>query len=567
MCGGVLLSLGLLSVLGCASSGSSTATSVSPASSAFLTEKNPFSWDNATVYFVVTDRFQNGNPKNDRSYGREKDGEKEIGTFHGGDLKGLTQKLNEGYFKNLGVNALWITAPYQQVMGWVVGGDREFKHYAYHGYYALDYTVMDANMGTEDELREFIDTAHQQGIRVLFDVVMNHPGYADIQTLEALKVNVLWEGYEEADPATFYNYIDYNNPNFKDWWGKWVRADLPGSASAGVGDLTSQLAHLPDFRTESNKPVKLPTFLKNKPDTKAKEIEGYTVRKYLIKWLTDWVREYGVDGFRCDTVKHVEKDAWKELKDAGVLALRDWKAKNPTKKLDDQDFWMVGEVWGHGLLRDSYFDNGFDALINFELQETAENLRHMENVYAEYARELNADASFNMLSYLSSHDTKLFPNAKRKDGATFLMLMPGAVQIYYGDESGREPSEGSATDPQQETRSPMNWDSVDEALLSHWQKLGEFRSRHLAVGMGDHQKLADKPYVFSRVLKQTQGDAADRVVIAVGAEGKADISVSNIFAEGSHVRDSYTGETYQVAAGKVSVQAAPEGVVLLEAAP
>lgn len=81
-----------------------------------------FSWDNATVYFAMTDRFYDGNPDNNQSYGRpqvDATGQN-IGTFHGGDLQGLTDKLNEGYFFALGVNAIWITAPYEQIHGWLV---------------------------------------------------------------------------------------------------------------------------------------------------------------------------------------------------------------------------------------------------------------------------------------------------------------------------------------------------------------------------------------------------------------------------------------------------------------
>ena len=107
-----------------------------------------FSWHNATVYFVLTDRFENGNPANDHSYGRRSDGLQEIGTFHGGDLAGLTQKLD--YLQQLGVNALWISSPLEQIHGWVGGGTKgDFPHYAYHGYYALDWTRLDANIGTE----------------------------------------------------------------------------------------------------------------------------------------------------------------------------------------------------------------------------------------------------------------------------------------------------------------------------------------------------------------------------------------------------------------------------------
>lgn len=123
------------------------------------TEKTaPFSWQNATVYFVLTDRFVNGDPSNDNSYGRHKDGMQEIGTFHGGDLKGLTTKLD--YLQNLGVNALWISSPLEQIHGWVGGGTKgDFPHYAYHGYYTQDWTRLDANMGQEDDLRQ-IGRAH-----------------------------------------------------------------------------------------------------------------------------------------------------------------------------------------------------------------------------------------------------------------------------------------------------------------------------------------------------------------------------------------------------------------------
>lgn len=75
----------------------------------------PFNWRNATVYFVLTDRFRNGDPTNDHSYGRHKDGMQEIGTFHGGDLRGLTSQLD--YLQQLGVNALWISSPFEQIHG------------------------------------------------------------------------------------------------------------------------------------------------------------------------------------------------------------------------------------------------------------------------------------------------------------------------------------------------------------------------------------------------------------------------------------------------------------------
>lgn len=164
-----------------------------------------FTWDNVTAYFVLTDRFLNADTSNDHSYGRglQADGKTPVegldtytnpGTFHGGDLKGLTQKVEEGYFNDLGVNAIWITAPYEQVHGYTSGNvksnnanqypdpDKQgFPYYSYHGYWTLDYTNIDENMGTAEDFEKFVDSCHERGIRVIMDVVMNHVGYTTMQ--------------------------------------------------------------------------------------------------------------------------------------------------------------------------------------------------------------------------------------------------------------------------------------------------------------------------------------------------------------------------------------------------
>jgi alpha-amylase len=518
--------------------------------------------DNPIVYFVITDRFANGDPSNDNAYGRTREAapKDDVATFHGGDLKGLTAKLKEGWFRQLGVNAIWITAPYEQIHGWVVGGDKEFKHYAYHGYYALDYTTLDKSMGTAQDLREMVDTAHAQGIRVLFDVVMNHPGYLDIRSARDLGLRVLWPGAEKATLSDYHGYIDYNNFAFGDWWGRdWVRAGLPGYLDGGRDDLTMQLAHLPDFRTDSKEHVKLPAFLsRHKPDTRARELPRTTVRGYLVAWLTDWVREYGIDGFRADTVKHVEAAAWAELKAAATRALADWKRKNPSKKIDDEPFWMVGEYWGKGPGRDALHDSGFDALINFEFAQDVLRERQPEALFARYAGLLGGRPGYTTLNYLSSHDTSLFDRARLEEGAARLMLAPGAVQIFYGDETARPPGPVPKSDPQQATRSDMNWDRVDQRLLAHWRKLGTFRQRHVALARGVHRQLADSPYVFSRVDAQT----GDRVVVAMEADGATSIPVGEVFPEGTTVRDAYSGRTAVVRGGRVELPA--QRWVLLE---
>jgi len=521
--------------------------------------------DNPIVYFVIPDRFANGNPANDSSYGRTREANPgdDVGTFHGGDLKGLTIKLDEGWFKALGVNAIWITAPYEQIHGWVLGGKAEFKHYAYHGYYALDYTVLDKNMGTDDELRELVDTAHAQGIRILFDVVLNHPGYLDIRSARDLGIKVLWPGAEKATLKNYHGFIDYNNFAFQDWWGRdWIRAGLPGYLDGGRDDLTMQLTFLPDFRTENPAPVKLPTFLKNKPDTKATDLDGTPVRGYLVKWLSDWVRTYGIDGFRCDTVKHVEAASWAALKAAGLDALADWKARNPAKKIDDQPFWMTGEYWGLGPERHPLEASGFDSMINFDFQARLKEGASPEAIFSSYAKLVAGRPGFNPLSYISSHDTELYDRRKLMQAGAALMLAPGGVQIFYGDETGRPPGPVPSSDPQQATRSDMNWSTMDEPLLAHWRKLGRFRARHVALARGEHVKLSDAPYAFSRIDAPT----GDRVVVAMDTTGgTVTLPVGVAFADGELLRDAYGGATAIVSGGTVTLPA--QAWVLLERAP
>ena len=517
--------------------------------------------DNPIVYFVITDRFENGNPANDNSYGRKREAtpRDDVGTFHGGDLKGLANKLREGWFKELGVNAIWITAPYEQIHGWVVGGNKEFKHYAYHGYYALDYTVLDANMGTPEELRELVAAAHGQGIRILFDVVMNHPGYLDIQTAGELGVKVLWPNAQNATLRNYHGFIDYNNFAFGDWWGRdWVRAGLPGYIDGGRDDLTMQLAFLPDFRTESRDAVKLPKFLRDKRDSKAVDLPQTTVRGYLVKWLTDWVREFGIDGFRADTVKHVEPEAWLELKTEATKALAEWKGRHPAQEIDDQPFWMVGEYWGLGPERHKLHDFGFDAMINFDFQKRGGEFARPDALYDSYAKLLSGRPGFSTMSYLSSHDTELFDRKRLFEAGAALMLAPGAVQIFYGDETGRPPGPVPSSDPQQATRSDMNWSSIDQPLLAHWRKLGVFRSRHVALARGTHRKLSDTPYAFSRVDSASD----DRVVVALNVQGDIALPVAPTFPDGQWLHDAYSGQRAVVVDGRVKLNAG--GVVLLE---
>lgn len=550
-----------------------------------------FSWNNATVYFVLTDRFVNGDTSNDRSYGRESDksgtpfnNDLKSGqaTFHGGDLKGLKTKIDAGYFTDLGVNAIWITAPYEQIHGWVTGDGQ--KHYGYHGYYTLDFSNMDANMGTKADLKAMVSAAHDKGIRIIMDVVGNHVGYENMKDMSEYGYGKLTAGWEAtAFKSTLSASWDADiKPNvdltdataWGKWWGvDWLRSGAAGYTPCnGTDGLTGCVGFLPDFKTENTNTVGLPPLLVTKwtkegrLSTEQASLDAWfvktgrpkTVFSHITKWLTDWVRETGIDGYRVDTAKHVEQSNWKILKEEAVRARNDWIAANPVeaaKLTGDTNFWMTGEEWGHGAGRSSYFDNGFNSMINFAFQGAAGNLAGIDPVYANLRQQSNTSKGEALLSYISSHDKGLF-GGDRKTGLTALLLAPGAAQIFYGDETGRGNCTGCSGD--HAARGDMNWSSINQDLYTHAKKLGTFRNRHIAVGGGAHAKLSDAPYTFSRTTD------TDKVVIALNATGSVSISVGSVFADGTLVKDAYSGTTATVSGGKVTINAT--GVVLLETA-
>ena len=570
-----------------------------------------FTWDNATVYFLLTDRFANGDESNDHSYNRglDKDGNvadfNTVASFQGGDFKGLTEKIEEGYFNDLGVNAIWVSGWYEQQHGYSVGGDgkNSFPHYAYHGYYALDFTEIDKNFGTEEEFKAMIDAAHAKGLRVVMDVVMNHPGYNNIYDMNEYGYGVLKEGWEDVyynfskvNQTNYHGKIDYNTgaDMWANWWGKdWMRAGIAGYDNNGTNDLTNSVTYLPDFKTEGKTAVELPKILQTKweregtLEQKTAEldatIEKYnlgdkTVRNHMVAWYAQWVEEYGIDGFRCDTAKHVEKESWKALSEACTKALENWRADNPdaTGADWDEDFWMTGEHFGQLLVENDYYTNGFDSMINFAFSPTAAGgadngmlkAKEINKVYQSYADTINKNDNFNALTYISSHDTGLC----RKDlnyQAAALLLLPGGVQIFYGDESNRQYVECSIHD--HENRSFMNWSEIDANTndsadyLAHWQTVGQFRNNHVAVGAGSHKSLtATSGVAFARIYDRN--DVYDKVVCVIGADADTDVTItlSGAFFNGAELENKYTGEKAVVADGKVTFNSGKTGTILLE---
>lgn len=550
-------------------------------------QQAPFSWEGATVYQIVTDRFSNGNSDNNGAYGRGLDGNgtpyavDSTGHFLGGDWAGIRGWIEDGWFAQLGVDALWISAPYEQVHGWISERGGDYQHYGYHGYWALDYTEPERSFGDREAFRALVDTAHANGIRIVMDVVMNHPGRATLHDMVEFGFGGVtdnaWRSWRPSDgiwstwEERFVTYAD-SAEAWTRWWGPgWIRSDVTGYEACGEEDMTLCLFELPDFRTESRTDVDIPPFLQlkwgeEKRAAERAELDAWFAARgyprspghYLVKWLTDWVREFGVDGFRFDTIKHVDLDMIQTLKTEATHALEDWRAENPGQSPDNLPFWMVGEDWGHGVERSVYFDYGLDAMINFDFVTDLD--ADLDSVYTAYAA---ARATSSVLTYVSSHDTELFDRSRLMDAGTRLLLLPGAVNIFYGDETARPPGP-AVSDPSQPTRSFMNWGTPDEKVLAHWRTLGAFRKAHPAVARGTHMRLSAEPYAFHRRLDWGR-DGRDDVVVVLGASNeRVRLNVSRVWPDDTALRDASTGKVAIVSYGQVTFTAGPSGILLLE---
>ncbi len=518
------------------------------------TKMAPFAWEGANIYFLLTDRFKNGDTLNDVNFDRT-DPTAPLRGFMGGDIKGIVQKIEEGYFSDLGVNAIWFTPVVEQIHG--ATDEDTGNTYGYHGYWAKDWTALDPNFGTRKELETLVKTAHRYGIRILMDVVMNHTG-----------------------PVTAKDPV---------WPENWVRTD-PTCTYTDYRSTTqcTLVDNLPDIHTETDEAVELPDALLAKWKAEGRlsqeldelqlffERTGYprAPRFYLIKWLTDYVNSLGIDGFRVDTVKHVNENAWSELYKEASYAFGTWKKMHPDEVLDDTPFYMVGEVYGYGLSsgreydftdrKVDYFAHGFKSLINFELKNDAQH--DYESIFRKYSDILYTTLEGkSVLNYLTSHDDTHPYDPDRNDpikAANILMLTPGASQIYYGDETARDltiegtldhPVMGDAT-----LRSFMNWSELDslpktQKILWHWRKLGQFRHDHLAVGAGKHRRLAKSPYVFGRTY--IDGDFRDKVAVGLDLpKGKKLLRVKGFFGDGTILHDTYSDTEVTVANGEVILE-------------
>ena len=492
----------VLASCGTAANPSVAGAPVEPAAEPAVKVVPQASWADAVLYFVVLDRFADGDTRNDRAVNiRQK------GTFHGGDLAGLRQQLDE--IASLGATAIWITPVVDQIDGFVTGAG--FPDWGYHGYWADDFSKVDPRFGTDAELKALVDDAHARGMKVLLDVVYNHAGY---------------DSKYVTDPRT----------------SGWLRV----GGSCGTDDLTLCVAGLPDFKTEQ-------------PE----------VADFVMKSQLERAKRVGLDGFRLDTVKHIDHPFWREH-------------RRRTREQIAKGFFLVGEVWGGdaGSLDPWFAGDEMDAGFDFSFQGSVLGWLQGRGRTVAFDRYLKSRETvrqgYLLSQYLSSHDVRGALSILEGDrelfrlAALLQMTTQGMPTIYYGEEVGRPGGDWP------DNRSDMPWGARsiqpgaglprDEALREDYRRLIAIRRAHPALSRASHTGVSSDGDLL--VFLRRDEAAGDAVVVAVNRGAQPATAAFEVPAEWAErkdgpVRDFWKGEDVPRSGNRIEVSVGPRDARIL----
>lgn len=449
-----------------------------------VTNNSSFSWYDGILYSLMIDRFANGDKSNDNPI--VQDSLLPKANYNGGDLSGLIQKLQEGYFDSLGINTLWISPVYDNP-------NKAYREYpkphrwfsGYHGYWPISSTEVDEHFGSLNDLKALIKIAHKHGIKVLLDFVSNH--------------------VHKEHP--FFN-------EHRDWFGK---LELPdGRLNLRLWDEQRLTTWFEPY---------LPSF-------------DYVHSEEALDTMTSnavwWLRETGADGFRHDAVKHVPYVFWREL------------TRKLKKEFPDKIIYQVGETFGNYDLVSSYVNNGqLSAQFNFNLyniaqaafidttvsfEELLKELHKTEYVYGPLHLMSNIMDSHDKNRYIAYADGDLqlwqwsaveegWNNPPKVDNPSsykkaelyyaYMFGIPGLPVIYYGSEFGMS----GASDP--DNRRPMRFgdqlNNYEKEMLMDVRKIVKLRKNHTALRHGDFNCLiADE-----NVLAFVRSDFNERILVVI----------------------------------------------------
>ena len=479
-----------------------------------------FDWDEAVIYFAVTDRFFDGDASNNDAYGvgDYNVGEKGGSSYHGGDFAGLNQKLD--YLKDLGVNTIWITPIVENITEDQHDNETDTATYGYHGYWASDFTKLNKHLGKEQQFKALLDAAHSKGMKIMVDVVLNHAGY----------------GRE-----------DYFNSILTDADGNSISMIRDSSNTISGDDKYDSLSDLPDFVTENK-----------------------AVTDQLVAWQTEWMSKYNIDYYRVDTVKHVETTTWAAF-------------KNSLTKVNP-DFKMIGEYSGAGYANNAgeLGTGTMDALLDFDFNDFAQNFvtGNISSVENSLQKRNNAINNTSVMgSFLSSHDEdtlqyKLVHESKiseeeaynlMKVAATLQITAKGQPVLYYGEEIGQG---GANNWPYQTNRRDFDWTELEKqkadsnSIYNHYKTMLAIRNAYTDVfARGNRSTVAVSDADGYEVISRSYGNSTLYVGMNV-KEAEKEVAIPVAESAGTVLKNLYDGKTYTVSADQnvsVTIPAAKDG--------
>ena len=479
-----------------------------------------FDWDEAVIYFAVTDRFFDGDASNNDAYGvgDYNTGEKGGSSYHGGDFAGLNQKLD--YLKDLGVNTIWITPIVENITEDQHDNKTDTATYGYHGYWASDFTKLNKHLGTEQQFKALLDAAHSKGMKIMVDVVLNHAGYGTEKYFNSILT--------DADGNSISMIRDSNNT---------ISGD----------DKYDSLSDLPDFVTENK-----------------------AVTDQLVTWQTEWMSKYSIDYYRVDTVKHVETTTWEAF-------------KNSLTKVNP-DFKMIGEYSGAGYANNAgeLGTGSMDALLDFDFNDFAQkfvtgDISGVESSLQKRNGAINNTAT--MGSFLSSHDEdslqyKLVNESKlseeeaynqMKVAATLQITAKGQPVLYYGEEIGQG---GANNWPYQTNRRDFDWTELEKqkadsnSIYNHYKTMLAIRNAYTDVfARGNRSTVAVSDADGYEVISRSYGNSTLYVGMNV-KEAEKEVVIPVAESAGTVLKNLYDGKTYTVSADQnvsVTIPAAKDG--------
>ncbi len=532
------------------------------------------------IYFVMPDRYANGDPAND---GGGRKGSPNVtgldptdtGYYHGGDLKGLTERLPR--IKDLGFTALWVTPVVKQ-------DPVESGSAAYHGYWGLDFTTVDPHLGTDQDFADLVDAAHALGLEVYLDVVVNHT----------------------ADVVTLANGATYSDIPFRDCHGHFFKADRYAAGKRFPCLAARYMPEVP-YVAPADRHLKKPEWLNDPLNYHDRGnidfgscseqcfeqgdfyglddlfTEKPNVLNGLAQIYASWIRRFHVDGFRVDTAKHVN---------ASFFGLWAPKIRQAARSIGALDFPIFGEVTLNDAVDLSSYvrARGVPQVLDFPFQQVASAYAAGASGAKGIAFRLDDDDYFRLPNgvdpafptFLGNHDLgraaqQILSQAPGLSAAALLQhvllgydllyLLRGAPVVMYGDEVGMIGSGGDkaarqdmfptrVADWQTEARvgsrpigGGSSFDVTDNPIESRLRALSALRDEYpaLATGASVVRYAQGQVLVVSRIDLSSgaelvegfnDGDAPARVSVATATPGAA---WSVIFGSGTAAAGSGAG--------------------------